>query len=70
MISNNVRACQCLVLGQVSVNRAVWAMNEQGDHESDATQHGADISDEYIMREIKAAIKDLSEALNQMEVKK
>lgn len=69
MINDNNRACQCLVNSQVSINRAVWAMNEQADRESEATKLGADISDGYIVRQIKEAIKDLSESLNQMGIK-
>lgn len=60
MIVDNPRACQNLVNAQVSVNRAVWSMNKQGDPLSDVTKHGADISDKYIVTEVNAAIRYLT----------
>ena len=60
MIKDNSRACQKLVNAQVSVNRAVWAMNEQPNPDSDAKKHDGDISDKYIVTEVKAAITDLT----------
>jgi len=66
---DNTRACQKLVNAQMSVNRAVWAMNKQSDPDSDAIKHGANISDQYIAREIENAICDLSESLKNQEEK-
>ena len=66
MITDNTRACQKLVGAQVSVNRAVWAMNEQGDPDSDAKEHGCDISDQYIIKEVEAAINDLTDVLTRI----
>ena len=63
MIKNNLRACQDLANAQISVNRAVWAMNEQLNRSSDAKKHGADITDEYIVRQINQAIEDLTLAV-------
>ena len=64
---DNTRACQSLVNAQMSVNRAMRAMNKQSDPDSDAIKHGANISDQYIAREIENAICDLSESLKNQE---
>lgn len=64
-IKDNTRACQDLVNAQVSVNRAVWAMNVQanGEAEKYRTQHGCDVSDSYIARQIRTAIGELTRAM-------
>jgi len=64
---DNTRACQSLVNAQMSVNRAMRAMNKQSDPDWDAIKHGANISDQYIVREIENAICDLSESLKNQE---